>query len=201
MSLRDDIFNELSRRPRTIAELTDLFGVTRNSVVVQLKQLESAGLVAREASRRGGQVGKPATVYAATSGHEDRSSTAYRAFSEMLVRALGEQLNPAQREKFFHKMGSREGQAMAAPGEGSLRERLAEMQAFADRMGAATTLEETDAHYVLRSFTCPIAALVRIEPCACTTLAALFQEMTGRPTKEACRREGKLICQFEIEKA
>ena len=200
MSLKDDLFNELNREAQTIAQLTTRFGVTRNSVVVHLKELESSGLVTRVALNREGRVGKPATLYAATAGNEDRNSLAYRSFSEMLVRALGKQFSSQQRQKFYERMGRAEGKAIDFSDHKSLKDRLAATQSFADEMGAATSLEHCDSKYILRSFTCPIAALVRIEPCACVALAALFEQLTGRPTREACLRGEKLVCQFEIEK-
>ncbi|MEM7226680.1 MAG: helix-turn-helix domain-containing protein [Pseudomonadota bacterium] len=200
MPLKDEIFEVLSKQGQTVAQLAERFGVTRNSIVVQLGRLESAGLVTRSTLHREGQVGKPAILYEAAAGHEDRNSSAYRAWSEMQARALGSFLRPDRRRKLYRQMGEAEGRAIDFSGLKSLEERLAATQAFADDLGAATSLEEGADSYMLRSFTCPIAAVVRIEPCACASLAALFEQLTGRPTRDRCLRGDKLVCQFEIEK-
>ena len=199
MSLKDDIFQLLSREPQTVSQLTERFGVTRNAVVVHLNQLESAGLVSRKSPTRAGRVGKPAAVYVASDGTEDQNSLAYRALAVMLAGSVRERLDDSERDGFYRQMGRSAGERQAVSKDGSLEERLEAVQALADSLGAATSLERGETAVILRSYTCPIASVVRVEPCACKALAAMFEEMTGVPTTEACKRNGKLICQFEFE--
>lgn len=200
MSLKDELFQALSREAQTVSQLTKRFDVTRNAVVVHLRQLESAGLVTRSSAPRAGKVGKPAAVYVAKAGTEDRNSLAYRALAVMLARSVRDWLDDGDRDRFYRQMGRREGAAEEVSRLDGLEARLKAVQAFADGLGAATSLEWTETRVILRSYTCPIGSVVRVEPCACKALAAMFEEMTGHPTTETCRRGAKLVCQFEFER-
>ena len=199
MSLNDKILELLNREELTVARLAEEFGVTRNAIVVQLAKLESAGLVERTEPGRVGHVGKPPSVYKATPGNEDRNSHAYQPFSELLSRSMAGRLKRSQRLLLYRDIG----EAMAAEIDPSnldtLDARVAAVRRVADGLGAATQLEKRDKTYIIRSYTCPIASVVRNDPCACASLEAFFSKVTGCPVREVCSRDGKLVCQFEID--
>lgn len=200
VSLKDQIFEALSRQKMSIADLTSMFMVTRNTVVVHLRQLEASGLVSRMPAERRGTVGKPTTLYAAAGGNEDRNSSAYPPFAEMQARGLASILTEEQRVEFYKQIGEAKAKAVGLSDDLKFSERLTRAQKFADDLGAALSVEETEDHFVLSSFTCPIASVVRAEPCACHALAQIFEVLTGRPTKQCCRKDDKLVCRFEIAK-
>jgi len=200
MPLKDEIFRALSRESLSIAELCKQFGVTRNAVVVQINQLLSAGLVAPSVAPRQGKVGKPATLYSAVAGNEDRRSTAYRTLSTMFASALGRRFNEQERAAFYRSMGEVEGQAMRLPNGASDEQRLAHAKEIADAMGANAEIHSRDDHVVLSSFTCPIASVVRAEPCGCDFMAALFENLTDMPTTSKCARKDRLVCRFELKR-
>lgn len=200
LPLKDQIFDLLNRSNMSIAQLTEHFGVTRNAVAVHLRNLEASGLIRRLPAERAGKVGKPTVLYAAALGTEDQNSRAYRAFAEMQTKGLTAVLNDKERRAFYKKMGKQESSNLEIRDDLRFSERLLIAQRYADNMGAATTIEETDDAFVLQSFTCPIGSIVRIEPCACHTLAEVFAKITGHPTKQACQHGEKLICRFKIAK-
>ncbi len=200
MSLKDDIFNALSRESLSVSDLCQRFDVTRNAVVVQINQLVSAGLVAPSSARREGKVGKPATIFTAVAGHEDRGSHAYRHLSVMLVRALERSLGKKERKAFYRSMGRDEAKALPQAANETEEERVARAKAFADEMGGATEIEVMEDAYVLRSFTCPIGSVVRVDTCGCLLMASVFETLTELPTKVRCLRGERLVCQFEMRR-
>ena len=199
-SLKDQLFEILSREKKSIAELTDMFGVTRNTVVVHLRQLEASGLVERVAAPRTGNVGKPTMLYRATSGSEDRNSKAYPTFAEMQAKGLASVMSEKQRVKFYKQIGADKAKNVQVPDDLDFKARIILAQDFANDLGAALTIDETEDTFVLSSFTCPVATVVRTEPCACHALAEIFERLTGHSTKQCCQRGDKLVCRFEIEK-
>lgn len=198
--LREQIFDLLNRTTMSIAQLTKHFGVTRNAVVVHLQNLEASGLIRRLSAERAGKVGKPTTLYTAEPGNEDQNSRAYHSFAEMQAKGLSSILNDKERRAFYKKIGKQGSDSLVVRDDLDFAERLQLAQGYADDLGAATTIEETDDAFVLQSYTCPIASIVRIEPCACHTLAEIFTKLTGHRTKQACQHGEKLICRFEIAK-
>ena len=62
-STRGQIVTLLRRGPLTVEDLARSLGLTDNAVRNHLSSLERDGLVRQEGVRRGGGVGKPATLY------------------------------------------------------------------------------------------------------------------------------------------
>ncbi len=200
MALKDEIFTALSREPLSIAELCQRFGVTRNAIVVQINQLTSAGLVEASDVPREGKVGKPAARYRALPGNEDRSSGAYRHLSLMLVKAIQRSMSEKEREEFYRAMGRAEAKAADSMAGLSERARVERVCAFVNQLGAAAEIEVREKSYVLKSFTCPIGSVVRIDDCGCLMMASLFEALSGLPTEVRCKRQERLVCQFKMKR-
>ena len=71
------ILDLLRRQNLTVNELTERLGVTRNAIIIPLKQLEADGLVQGQ-TRRGKPAGKAATEYCGVPGTEDRASVGHK---------------------------------------------------------------------------------------------------------------------------
>lgn len=200
MSTKDLTLSLLRREHLTVAELAARLDVKRNAIVVQLRQLESAGLVeGRE--RKDRRVGKPATEYCAVAGHEDDASLAYPAFAETLIRALPDYLSASQIQNLMLQVGRMMAQDLDAAGKTAFAERLKTATDFADSLGAETSIETTGEGAIVRSFSCPLGRVVRRQGCACSVISAFFSEVTGRPADEQCSRGEKLYCRFLISNA
>ncbi len=201
MATRDDILSLLRRGNLTTAELADRLGLSRNAVVVPLGHLISEGVIRQATVRRSGQAGKPAHEFEVVPGHEDKASTAYRPFVELLLTVIARQKTPAELEALMLDIG-REMAAHTPQGDHlTFDERLAAARGVVDDLGAATELLSSEGRVMVQSHSCPLAAAVRKEPCVCKAVAAFFEAATGRKTKERCLREDKLTCRFEIEAA
>ena len=197
MSTKDDILTLLRRDSLTVAEMSARLGVTRNAVILPLKQLEATRLVDGVESKRGG-VGKPAVKYRAVPGHEDVSSLAYPAFAELLVETLSEEMTPNGVSRTMQTVGRKMAARLDSDRPSGFAERLDAARAFVDSVGAATVVEQKDGVTIVRSFSCPLARAVRREPCVCSAIARFFAEVTGVAVEERCIRGDTLICQFAI---
>lgn len=181
----------------TIPELLTRLNVTRNAVIVPLKQLEADGLVEGE-TLRGKGVGKPAVRYSVVAGQEDITSRAYPTFAELTMQAMAEQLSQEQIGKLMRQVGQKMATHLDVNGQLSSTERLKAATDFMDTLGAETVVETRDGSSIVRSFSCPLGRAVRQEPCVCSVVAAFFADVTGSSVDEQCDRGEKLFCKFVI---
>ncbi|WP_282607012.1 metalloregulator ArsR/SmtB family transcription factor [Pelagibius sp. Alg239-R121] len=197
MSTKDDILSLLRRESLTVTELSARLDVTRNAVIVPLRQLEADGLI-QGAERRDKRVGKPALEYTAVAGREDVASRAYPPFAELLLQTLPEHLSRDQISRLMQQVGRKMATHLDADAEAGFSERLKAATDFADSVGAETVVEETGDGAVVRSYSCPLGRAVRQEACVCSVIAAFFAEVTDAEVDEQCDRGEKLFCKFVI---
>jgi predicted ArsR family transcriptional regulator len=199
VSLRKSILHILKREPLTILELCERLNVTRNAVNVQIKQLETAGLVRSMQLERAGKVGKPALKYEAAPGSEDITSSGYPLFLAGLLSVLKEKHGAEFLSKTLEETGrqlAREGGLAEAA---NFDQRLSNAMEAANSIGANTEAVIQDNGVMVRNYSCPLGSVVRKEECVCQALAAFFSEATGRKVTEHCLREDRLFCQYFIE--
>ena len=198
MSTKDEILSLLRRDALTVTELSARLDVTRNAVIVPLRQLEADGLI-QGAERRDKRVGKPAVEYVAAAGREDEASRAYPPFAELLLQSLPEHLSRDQTRELMQQVGRKMATHLSAGDGSAFADRLKAATDFADSVGAETVVEVTDDGAVVRSFSCPLGRAVRQEPCVCSVIGAFFAEVTGAEVDEQCDRGEKLLCKFVIK--
>lgn len=197
MSTKDEMLSLLRREVLTVTELAQRLGVTRNAVIVPLRQLEAARLVVGS-ERRERRVGKPALEYSAVAGQEDVASRAYPAFAELLLQTLPSYLTREQIHELMQQVGQKMAADLGTAPQAGFAERLKSATDFADRVGAETVVERTETGAVIRSYSCPLGRAVRQEPCACSTIAAFFATVTGAQVDERCERGERLRCKFVV---
>ena len=197
MSTKDAIVSILRKESLTASELAQRLGVTRNAVIVPLRQLEAEGIVLG-AERKAKRVGKPALEYRVSPGQEDRRSQAYPAFVEVLVEAAGDKLSAIQVEDLMKTAGRKMASAVHFDPTWNADERLTAARAFLDGLGAETLLEPGEGASILRSFSCPLGRAVRKQPCVCSVVEAFLEEAVGVPVQQTCTREDRLRCEFHI---
>lgn len=197
MSTKDEILSLLRRETLTVTELAARLDVTRNAVIVPLRQLEADHLI-EGAERRDKRVGKPAVEYSALAGREDVASRAYPPFAELLLQSLPEHLSRDQIGLLMQQVGQKMAQHLDGDAQAGFAERLKAATEFADSVGAETVVELTGDGAVVRSFSCPLGRAVRQESCVCGVIGAFFAEVTGAQVEEQCERGEKLFCKFVI---
>ena len=184
----------------TASELAERLAVTRNAVVVPLRQLEAEGLVVGE-ERKTGRVGKPAVQYRVSPGQEDLASKAYPPFVEALLETAGEVISRKDMERLMTAVGRRLAEKVDIDPDWNAAKRLEVATEFLDRLGAETSLESGDECAVLRSYSCPLARAVRKEACVCSVVKAFLEDVTGSDVAEECSRKERLRCKFRIPAA
>ena len=192
----------LRKNPLTINQLIEKLGLSRNAIVFQLGQLEAQALVERGQFVHTKQVGKPAVQYKAVKGQEDSLSTAYPAFSSLLIKQMSEQLPKVKMKFIMQKMGDEMAQNLDIDESLPVEKRLNLARIFADSMGAATELTTKKNEFIIESHNCPLASVVRVDPCVCEVMASFFSNATGCKAEEMCDRSSeKLLCRYKIQRA
>lgn len=197
MTTKDAVLRLVRREALTANELADRLGVTRNAVVVPLKQLESEQLIVPGERRKSG-VGKPPIEYVSAPGTEDAASTAYRPFLKTLLDLLTRRLGTEQTDHLLKDVGRAMAAEVNVPEPASFADRLNAARTFLDGVGADVEEETDGTDTVIRSYTCPLGRIVRDEPCACTAIESFLSDVTQADVQECCKRDERLICQFRI---
>lgn len=198
MTTRNAIISLLRKERLTAAELAVRLDVTRNAVIVPLRQLEAEGIL-EGGERKAKRVGKPALEYRVVSGMEDINSGAYPSFAQALVEALPAHLPADQVEALMHKVGSLLAADVQTRSGSCVSDRLKAATDFLDRLGAETIVEKSEEGPVVRSFSCPLGRAVRQQPCVCGAVETFLSEVTGAKVQERCDRTGELRCEFLIK--
>ncbi len=194
-STRGQVVTLLRRASRTVDELARALDLTDNAVRVQLAGLERDGLVRQHGVRRG--AGKPAYAYDLTPEAERLFPKAYGPVLRQLLAVLAERLRPEELEGLLRTVGHRLATGRTAPA-GDPRARLATAVAVLNELGGLAELEERDGAFVIRGYSCPLAAAVPGHPEVCKLAEALLTEVVGAPVQECCDRGERPHCQFEV---
>ena len=197
MTTKNSILSAVRREPFTVTELVKQLDVTRNAVILPVKQLEADGLI-RGRERRGKTAGKPPIEYYAVPGTEDSESQAYRPFLVSLLDTLPSYLDRGTIDSLMNEIGTHMAREANVDSAGSFEDRLAQALGFLDDLGAGTESVSSGTDVTVRSFSCPLGRITRDEPCVCAAMAQFFNETTGGKTTEECQRADQLVCQFRI---
>ena len=194
---RGKVVTLLRRGGRTVEELARALGLTDNGVRAHLATLERDGIVRQRGSvRRGSGGGKPAFVYELTPEAEELFPKAYEPVLRELLDALAQRLGPEESEALLRSVGRRmaEGQA---PAPHSIRARL-EAAVRGSTSWAASPSSKSDGSFVIRGYSCPLAAVTPGHPEVCRLAETLIAELAGVPVGERCDRGKRPRCCFEV---
>jgi predicted ArsR family transcriptional regulator len=194
-STRGRIVLLLRRASRTVEELASALELTDNAVRSHLATLERDGLVAQQGVRRGAS--KPSYTYALAPASERPFPKAYGTVLRQLLEALPERLAPDEVDALLRQVGRRLGAAQGAP-PGDLEARLAVAVAVLGDLGGLAELERGDGEFVIRGYSCPLAAAVPGHPEVCRLAESLLAEVVGAPVQECCDRGEPLRCCFTV---
>jgi predicted ArsR family transcriptional regulator len=196
-STRGRIVLLLRRAGSTVDELAQALHLTDNAVRAHLATLERDGLVCQGGVRRGG--GKPAQVYHLTQEAEQIFPKAYGPVLRSLLDALSASLSPAQLVEIIQCAGQRLAAQWNMP-SGELRARVRSALDIFNQLGGLTELEERPESYVLKSATCPLAAIAPDHPEVCRLTQAFLSHIVDAPVEEHCEREHAAKCFFVLRK-
>lgn len=197
-STRGRIVTLLRRSGRTVEELARELGLTDNGVRAHLATLERDGIVRQRGSvRRGSGGGKPAYVYELTPEAEDLFPKAYEPVLRQLLDVLSERLGPEELEAVLRSVGRRIAEEQGVSGD-SVRPRLEAAVGVLNEMGGLAEVEERNGGFVIRGYSCPLAAVIPDHPEMCRMAETLLTELAGVPVHEHCDRGESPRCRFEV---
>lgn len=194
-STRGRIVLLLRRASSTVDELARALHLTDNAVRAHLATLERDGLVCQAGVRRGSS--KPAQVYDLTPEAEQIFPKAYGPVLRSLLDALTASLSPTQLMEVIQCAGQRLAAQWSIPSE-ELRVRLRSAIDIFNQLGGLTELEEFPESAVIKSATCPLAAIAPDHPEVCRLTQAFLSSIIGAPVEEHCAREPAASCFFVL---
>jgi predicted ArsR family transcriptional regulator len=183
------------RAPRTIDELCQALGLTRNAIRAHLATLERDGLVRRGGVRPG--TSKPAQLYALTPEAAELFPRGYAPVLDRLLADLGQRLPPEVLEEAVRTVGRRMALERPAP-RGDVRKRAVAGAAIVDELGGIAEVREVDGTLWIQAWSCPLAAVVVGHPELCRLLEAMLTVIVGAPIRERCDRREPPQCSFQI---
>jgi predicted ArsR family transcriptional regulator len=184
---------------KTTDELASALGLTDNAVRAHLATLERDRLVQPLAERRGGKIGKPATVYVVSPNADTLFSRAYIPLLTTLLSALGDRLSARELQALLADVGRR-----LAAGEtssyGQLGDRVRAASQLLNQLGGVSAVEEVEAgkQYLIQARGCPVGLAVSERPEVCQAIAALVSHITETEVRSCCKQTGRPSCCFEI---
>ena len=200
-STRGKVVTLLRRGDRTVEELAQELDLTDNGVRVHLATLGRDGIVWQRGSKRHGSGGgKPAYIYELTPEAEELFPKAYELVLGQLLDILAVQLRPQESEALLRSVGHRIGERQTVPAN-EVRGRLEAAVDVLNKLGGLAELKERDWSFVIRGYSCPLAAIVPDHPEVCRMAETLLTELAGVPVYEHCDRSERPRCCFEIAPA
>jgi predicted ArsR family transcriptional regulator len=183
------------RSARTVDELAQLLGITRNAVREHLATLERDGLLRPSGVRRGD--GKPARLYTLTPEAAELFPRGYAPVLHGVLDALTEQLDPASREALLRDVGRRLAAGRPVM-HGGVRERLAAGAELLNELGGLAEAREVDGVSVVQAWSCPLASVVVDQPEICLLVETMLAQIIGLPVQEQCDRREPPRCFFVV---
>ena len=197
-STRGRVVTLLRRSGRTVEELARELGLTDNGVRAHLATLERDGIVRQRGSvRRGGGVGKPAFVYELAPDAEELFPKAYEPVLLRMLDAISERLGPEASEALLRGVGRSLAEGKDVPSD-DIRGRLETAVEALNELGGLAELEERNGGFVIRGYSCPLAAVTPDHPEVCRMAETLISELAGVPVQEHCDRGARPRCCFEV---
>ena len=196
-STRGRVIEFLRRNDHTVDELADALGLTDNAIRAQLSVLERDGVVEQHGLRR--SRGKPSVLYGVTADYEAAQSRAYAPFAVTLLDELASRLPASRLRSVLRAAGRRWAGGVVPPG-GSLAAKAAWAAALLGELGGRVdVVEDQKGALALEGTSCPLGAVVRSNPSACTAVESLLSNLLDVPVVERCARDGpRPACRFLI---
>ncbi len=194
-STRGKIVTLLRRASRTVDELAQALDLTDNAVRAQLAALERDGLVQQSGSRRSSS--KPASVYTLTEASEELFAKAYGPVLRQLLEELTGRMPAEEVEALLRSTGRRLAAQWPLP-RGELHTQVEAAVSVLNALGGLIELERRNGTYLIRGYSCPLAAVVPGHPEICRMAASLLTELVGVPVQECCNGSEATQCCFVV---
>ncbi len=194
---KDAILSLLRHRSMTITELCQALSLTRNAILVPLKDLRMRGLVRPQEIIRTGRKGKPSLSYEIVPEQVEQMSAAYQAIAPLLLEALLTQAGE-QAPEIIKRLGADLHSALKTSALGG-DHGLSTALRFLEQHGAQIEATTDGGRQIVVSHSCPIGKLVRVDKRICGAVASFLSAASGKYVSDKCMHDEKLTCRFEIQ--
>lgn len=192
---RERIIRLLRRGRRTVEELANELGITKNAVRSQVNLLLREGIVEPQGTVPSGR--RPATEYGIHPGATPQFSKAYPLVLSQLVQVLAGRLSRTEFRETMQQLGFRLAGLGPQP-SGTLKERMRNTVAFLESLGSMVEVTAEKKRIIIKSYGCPISGAVNADGRLCVAMAAMIGKLIGLPAAEQCDRGEQPTCCFEI---
>jgi predicted ArsR family transcriptional regulator len=198
-SSRGRIVALLRRGALTADEMAAELGPTAAAIRAHITAMERDGIVQRAGQRSG--TTRPSQMFALTPEVEQLLSGAYVPLLIELVRQSAARFTPKELRELMRHTGS--GLAAAFPRstvpDAPLAARVNEVSVLLnDQFGSTMKVEQSNDHYTMRGFGCPLAALTGNHPTVCLAIESLIATLLDTRVQECCDRAERPRCCFLI---
>jgi predicted ArsR family transcriptional regulator len=166
-----------------------------------LLSLERKGYIDYVTKRQG--IGRPAFQYRLTEKAQNLFPTAYDEFIVDTFRDIEKNEGKQKIEELFKMRKNRflKDFKESLPEKKTLRDKLSALSNLLDTKGYLTELQDTNNHFSLRVFNCPIYRLSTEYKDACRYDLLMFKELIGKEvSREECIIDGNTSCTYTIPK-
>jgi predicted ArsR family transcriptional regulator len=191
------VLSRLRHGSMTVEELARALRLTDNAVRNQLRKLQTANFVVLAGKRSG--TSKPSTLYAITlEGHIQFSTLYLPVLTQFLAVAEGQCPN-TQLHSFMLATGKSLARRYPRP-TGGLNRRVHSAAGVLTAFGSVSEVASRDGAVMIRSRTCPLAALTSENAAACNVLQGFLEEHIGARVTVCCDLTDHPQCCFEVRK-
>ena len=200
-STRGRVLGLLRAGPRAVDEIAGALGLTDNAVRPHLLALERDGMVRAAGVRRGGRVGKPASLYELHPDAEPLLSRAYAPVLSALLEVLTDSLPERESRRVLRETGKRLAASLGGRAPGDLHARARAAAAVLEALDGSAEVQERRGAATIRGAACPLATAVSRSPQVCHAVETLVGEISGTRATECCDRSDRPRCCFELRAA
>lgn len=197
---RRDVVLLLRSDPRTVRDLSEELGLTRNAIRSQLSKLERDGFV--EIVDRRPTERKPEYVYGLTKEAEQLFPKSYDAVLNALLTVLANETRDEEMNRVLQNVGRRLAWTYKPHElERSPADRLERARRALQEMGGLPELKENGEVYTIAGVSCPLASVVQAHgERGCNLARSFLEELTELPVEQQCEVDGSCAnCQFVVD--
>ena len=189
------VLSRLRHGARTVEELARSLRLTDNAVRNQLRKLQQSNLVVEAGKRPGAS--KPSTLYAITLQGQIQFSTLYLPVLTQFLGVAESRCSDKQLESFMRDTGKSLAHQYPKP-VGGLKRRARAAVGLIGTFGGVAEVRTRDGTTIIRSRSCPLAALTSENAAACKVIEGLLAEYLTARVTICCNLEDAPQCCFEI---
>jgi predicted ArsR family transcriptional regulator len=189
----------LRRGALTADEMAAELGLTPAAIRVHLTAMERDQIVQRAGHRSG--TTRPSQMFELTPEAEQLLSGAYGPFLIELVRQSAAQFTPQELQELMRNTGRALAGAFprSTMPDAPFGARVNDVCVLLnDQFGSTMKVEQSNNHYVMKGYGCPLAALTGHHPTVCLAIESLVATLLDATVQQCCERTRRPQCCFQI---